>query len=55
MVMVATKLGITRREVLNIADGTQPITADIANTLAKGLGTTPEFWINLQKAYEDRR
>jgi plasmid maintenance system antidote protein VapI len=28
--------------------------ADTALRLARALGTSPEFWLNLQKAYEHR-
>jgi plasmid maintenance system antidote protein VapI len=31
-----------------------PRTADTALRLARALGTSPEFWLNLQKTYELR-
>lgn len=34
---------------------TRALTADIALRLARYLGTSPEFWLNLQSAYELRR
>jgi addiction module HigA family antidote len=37
-----------------IVRGRRGITADTALRLARYLGTTAEFWINLQKSYELR-
>lgn len=47
---VAKRLGMTIEEVVALT-ANQPITPTIANTLAQGLGTTPEFWMNLQETY----
>lgn len=38
--------------VNKIVRGERGITADTALRLARFLGTTPEFWLNLQKRYE---
>ena len=35
-----------------IANGRRGITADTALRLARYFGTTPEFWMNLQAAYD---
>ena len=35
-----------------IVDGRRGITADTALRLARYFGTTPEFWMNLQAAYD---
>jgi addiction module HigA family antidote len=33
-------------------NGQRGVTADTALRLAKALGTTPDFWLNLQKQYD---
>ena len=38
-----------RSEIVN---GRRSITADTALRLARYLGTTPQFWMNLQTAYD---
>ncbi|HWO73655.1 MAG TPA: HigA family addiction module antitoxin, partial [Dehalococcoidia bacterium] len=35
-----------------IVNGRRSITADTALRLARYFGTTPEFWMNLQAAYD---
>jgi plasmid maintenance system antidote protein VapI len=34
-----------------ILDETRSVTSDIALRLARYLGTTPEFWLNMQRDY----
>jgi addiction module HigA family antidote len=43
----ATRIGESLR-----ADKPRAVTADTAMRLARYFGTTPEFWINLQAAYD---
>jgi addiction module HigA family antidote len=43
----ATRIGAIIRH-----DRPRAVTADTALRLARYLGTTPEFWLNLQSAYE---
>ena len=38
--------------ISQIISGKRDLTADTALRLGKFFGTGPEFWINLQKAYE---
>ena len=35
-----------------IVHGRRSITADTALRIARALGTTPEFWLNLQRRYD---
>ena len=48
----AEKLSVPSNRITSILNGQRGITADTALRLARYLGTTPEFWMNLQKAYE---
>lgn len=38
-----------------LIDEEQPVTGDIALRLARYFGTSPEFWLNLQRDYDLRR
>lgn len=47
---VAELLDMTTEGVTQLTN--RPISPAVANILALGLGTTPEFWTNLQEAYD---
>jgi addiction module HigA family antidote len=47
-------LGVPGNRITMILKGQRGITADTALRLSRYLGTSPEFWLNLQKAYELR-
>jgi addiction module HigA family antidote len=49
---LAGKLNVPRTRVERIVAGRVGITSDTALRLAKFFDTTPEFWMNLQTAYE---
>lgn len=51
---LAEKLAVPSNRVSAILNGQRGVTADTALRLSRYLGTTPEFWINLQKTYELR-
>ncbi|SDR52822.1 plasmid maintenance system antidote protein, XRE family [Rhizobiales bacterium GAS191] len=44
--------GVPRTRIERIAREELGVTGDTALRLGKALGTTPEFWMNLQKRYE---
>ena len=48
----ARHLNIPIQRVNELVRGKRGITPDTAWLLAKALGTTPEFWMNLQVGYE---
>lgn len=48
----AGKLSVPSNRITAILNGQRAITADTALRLARFFGTTPEFWINLQTAYD---
>lgn len=45
-------LGISPRRINEIVHGKRRVTADTALRLARHLGTTAMFWMNLQAQYE---
>jgi addiction module HigA family antidote len=51
----ANALDVPVNRVTAILNGRRAVTADTALRLARYFGTTPEFWLNLQTAYELRR
>jgi antitoxin HigA-1 len=51
---LAHALGIPTNRISEIVGERRSITADTALRLARALGTSAEFWMNLQKTYELR-
>ena len=49
---LARHLNISVQRVNELIRGKRGITPDTAWLLSKALGTSPEFWINLQVTYE---
>lgn len=49
---LARAIGVDRARIKGIIDGKRDITADTALRLARFFGTTPEFWMNLQRHYD---
>jgi antitoxin HigA-1 len=52
---LAMGLGVPTNRVTSIVHEARALTADTALRLARYFGTSPEFWLNLQSAYELRR
>lgn len=51
---LAKALSVPANRVTAILKGQRGITADTALRLSRYFGTTPQFWLNLQKSYELR-
>ena len=49
---LAKHIHVPGNRISAIVKGDRGITGDTALRLAAALGTTPEFWMNLQKSYE---
>jgi len=49
---LARTLGVPANRISQIIAGKRTISADTALRLARYFGTTPDFWMNLQKTYE---
>lgn len=52
---LAAALHVPANRITGILNEQRAITADTSLRLARFFGTTPEFWLNLQTAYELRR
>ena len=48
----AEACGVTRKHMSRIVHGHAAITAEMAARIAAALGTTPQFWLNLQNAVD---
>lgn len=48
----AAKIGVTHTRLNQIVQEKRSITADTALRLARALGTTAEFWMNLQARFD---
>jgi addiction module HigA family antidote len=49
---LALRIGVPANRVSAIVAGRRGVTGDTALRLAKAFGTTPGFWLNLQKGWE---
>ncbi len=49
---VARALNISRQTLYDIINERQPVTAEMAIRLGKVLNSTPQFWANMQSAYD---
>ncbi len=52
---LASDLSIPTSRLSNIVNSKNGVTADTALRLAKAFGTSPQFWLNLQNAYDISR
>ena len=52
---LADHLGYDVKVINRIVNGRSSVTAEMALKLAASLGTTPEFWLNAQKAVDLHR
>ena len=52
---LAKELGVPANRVTAIVNETRGVSADTALRLSRYLGTTPQFWLNLQTSYDLRR
>ena len=50
--LLARRLGVPPNRVTRIVAGQSAVTAETAMLLSRALGTTPEFWVNLQAQYD---
>ena len=49
---LAKTILVPPRRINEIVHGRRSLTADTALRIARALGTTPEFWLNLQRRYD---
>jgi antitoxin HigA-1 len=49
---LAGRLEMSSAALVHLVSGSAPMTADTALRLARCLGTTPEYWMDLQRNYD---
>lgn len=49
---LAKRIGVPRTRMERLAAELTPVTPDTALRLAKFFGSTPQFWMNMQTAYD---
>ncbi|HHV53346.1 MAG TPA: HigA family addiction module antidote protein [Synergistaceae bacterium] len=49
---LAIEIGVDARRINEIVQGNRSVTADTALRLARYFGTSPQFWLGLQKDYD---
>src|SRR5262249_45374020 len=48
----ARAVGVSPMRVSHVIGGRRPVSADLALRFGKALGQSPEYWLNLQAAYD---
>lgn len=48
----ARAINVSAMRVSHVIKGGRPVTAELALKLGKALGQSPEYWLNLQAAYD---
>jgi len=48
----ARAIGVSPMRISHVIKGTRPVTAELALLFAKAFDQSPEYWINLQSAYD---
>ena len=48
----ARAIGVSPMRVSHVVNRTRPVTAELALLFGRALGQSPQFWLNLQAAYD---
>ena len=48
----ARRIGVSPMRVSHVVKGTRPVTAKLALLFSRAFGQSPEYWLNLQSAYD---
>ena len=48
----ARTIGVSSMRVSHVIKGTRPVTAELALLFGKAFGQSPQYWLNLQAAYD---
>lgn len=51
----AEVIGVSPMRVSHLLKANRPVTAELALRLGRALGQTPQYWLNLQTAYDLKR
>jgi len=48
----ARAIGVSPMRVSHVANGTRPVTAELALLFGRAFAQSPQYWLNLQTAYD---
>ncbi|WP_292996344.1 HigA family addiction module antitoxin [Nitrosomonas sp.] len=48
----ARAIGVSSMRISHIIKGTRPVTAELALLIGRALDQSPQYWLNLQTAYD---
>jgi addiction module HigA family antidote len=48
----ARAIGVSPMRVSHVINGARPVTAELALLFGRAFGQTPQYWLNLQAAYD---
>ncbi|MCC6472771.1 MAG: HigA family addiction module antidote protein [Burkholderiales bacterium] len=48
----ARSIGVAPMRISHIVKGTRPVTAELALLFGRALAQSPQYWLNLQSAYD---
>jgi addiction module HigA family antidote len=48
----ARAIGVSPMRVSHVVNGARPVTAELALLFGRALGQSPQYWLNLQTAYD---
>lgn len=46
------KIGVSAMRISHVVTGARPVTAELALLFGKAFGQSPQYWLNLQDAYD---
>jgi addiction module HigA family antidote len=49
---LARAIGVAPMRISHVVKGTRPVTAELALLFGRALGQSPQYWLNLQAAYD---
>lgn len=49
---LARGIGVSPMRVSHVVNGTRPVTADLALLFGRAFAQSPQYWLNLQSAYD---
>jgi len=48
----ARAIGVAPMRISHVVKGTRPVTAELALLFGRAFGQSPQYWLNLQSAYD---
>jgi addiction module HigA family antidote len=51
----ARTIGVSAMRISHVVKGARPVTAELALRFARAFGQSPQYWLNLQSAFDLKR